>query len=188
MAESILTISSKNYSSWSLRGWLLCKMAGLEFADGHARGHSLPDPHHRQDGLIAGAQPARMGDRHQWPAGQVSGENHRTGGRGVDRLTRGASQVDTPVSGGPVRRRGVEHPHNIWLRPQRPGQPFIIGSGRRRQDQCRYRQGHPAHIPSPARCSWFPPARSSDLWMARSLWTIPSPIAPALQTGGPTAC
>jgi len=25
-----LTISSKNYSSWSLRGWLLCQLAGLE--------------------------------------------------------------------------------------------------------------------------------------------------------------
>ncbi len=31
MAEASLTISSKNYSSWSLRGWLLCKMAGLDF-------------------------------------------------------------------------------------------------------------------------------------------------------------
>ena len=30
---AVLTISSKNYSSWSLRGWLLCKMAGLEFAE-----------------------------------------------------------------------------------------------------------------------------------------------------------
>ncbi|MGE4373239.1 MAG: glutathione S-transferase family protein [Xanthobacter sp.] len=28
-----LTISSKNYSSWSLRGWLLCKMAGLPFRE-----------------------------------------------------------------------------------------------------------------------------------------------------------
>lgn len=28
-----LTISSKNYSSWSLRGWLLCKMAGLAFEE-----------------------------------------------------------------------------------------------------------------------------------------------------------
>jgi len=28
-----LTISSKNYSSWSLRGWLLCRMAGLEFRE-----------------------------------------------------------------------------------------------------------------------------------------------------------
>lgn len=27
---AILTISSKNYSSWSLRGWLMCKLAGLE--------------------------------------------------------------------------------------------------------------------------------------------------------------
>jgi glutathione S-transferase len=26
-----LTISSRNYSSWSLRGWLLCRFAGLEF-------------------------------------------------------------------------------------------------------------------------------------------------------------
>jgi glutathione S-transferase len=31
MARAKLTISSKNYSSWSLRGWLLCRMAGLEF-------------------------------------------------------------------------------------------------------------------------------------------------------------
>jgi glutathione S-transferase len=28
-----LTISSKNYSSWSLRGWLLCRLAGLEFEE-----------------------------------------------------------------------------------------------------------------------------------------------------------
>ena len=26
-----LSISSKNYSSWSLRGWLICKLAGLDF-------------------------------------------------------------------------------------------------------------------------------------------------------------
>jgi len=31
MTKAVLTISSKNYSSWSLRGWLLCRMAGLEF-------------------------------------------------------------------------------------------------------------------------------------------------------------
>jgi glutathione S-transferase len=31
MTETTLTISSKNYSSWSLRGWLLCRMAGLKF-------------------------------------------------------------------------------------------------------------------------------------------------------------
>ena len=33
MDKAILTISSKNYSSWSLRGWLLCRMAGLEFQE-----------------------------------------------------------------------------------------------------------------------------------------------------------
>ncbi len=33
MTQATLTISSKNYSSWSLRGWLLCKMAGLDFAE-----------------------------------------------------------------------------------------------------------------------------------------------------------
>ncbi|MFE1597897.1 glutathione S-transferase family protein [Methylobacterium sp. ID0610] len=32
MAEATLTVSSRNYSSWSLRGWLLCRMAGLDFA------------------------------------------------------------------------------------------------------------------------------------------------------------
>ena len=31
MSKALLTISSKNYSSWSLRGWLLCRMAGLDF-------------------------------------------------------------------------------------------------------------------------------------------------------------
>src|ERR1043166_6812527 len=31
MARATLTISSKNYSSWSLRGWLLTKFSGLEF-------------------------------------------------------------------------------------------------------------------------------------------------------------
>jgi glutathione S-transferase len=30
---AMLTIASKNYGSWSLRGWLLCKMAGLEFEE-----------------------------------------------------------------------------------------------------------------------------------------------------------
>ncbi|MBB4196757.1 glutathione S-transferase [Rhodoblastus sphagnicola] len=33
MAKTVLTISSKNYSSWSLRGWLLCKIAKLEFEE-----------------------------------------------------------------------------------------------------------------------------------------------------------
>ncbi len=31
MAKATLTIASKNYGSWSLRGWLLCKLAKLDF-------------------------------------------------------------------------------------------------------------------------------------------------------------
>ena len=33
MAKATLTISSKNNSSWSLRGWLLTRMSGLEFGE-----------------------------------------------------------------------------------------------------------------------------------------------------------
>src|SRR3954468_8347155 len=33
ISGAVLTISSKNYSSWSLRGWLLCRMAGLDFEE-----------------------------------------------------------------------------------------------------------------------------------------------------------
>ncbi|WP_407156047.1 glutathione S-transferase family protein [Bradyrhizobium sp. STM 3557] len=33
MAKATLTISSKNYSSWSLRGWLLARFAGLDFEE-----------------------------------------------------------------------------------------------------------------------------------------------------------
>ncbi|MBW8721107.1 MAG: glutathione S-transferase N-terminal domain-containing protein, partial [Polaromonas sp.] len=33
MAKAVLTISSKNYGAWALRGWLLAKFAGLEFTE-----------------------------------------------------------------------------------------------------------------------------------------------------------
>lgn len=33
MAKATLSISSKNYSSWSLRGWLLARLSGLEFEE-----------------------------------------------------------------------------------------------------------------------------------------------------------
>jgi len=32
-SKATLTIASKNYGSWSLRGWLLCKMSGLAFEE-----------------------------------------------------------------------------------------------------------------------------------------------------------
>ena len=49
MAGATLTISSKNYSSWSLRGWLLCKMAGLKFAE---KAVDIDDPDTRQELLL----------------------------------------------------------------------------------------------------------------------------------------
>jgi glutathione S-transferase len=49
MAKATLTISSKNYSSWSLRGWLLCKMAGLDFEEEQL---SANDPSTRAELLL----------------------------------------------------------------------------------------------------------------------------------------
>lgn len=49
MAEASLTVSSKNYSSWSLRGWLLCRMAGLDFDERIA---PLDDPATRAELLL----------------------------------------------------------------------------------------------------------------------------------------
>lgn len=44
-----LTISSKNYSSWSLRGFLLCRLAGLEIAEARV---SADDPSIRAELLL----------------------------------------------------------------------------------------------------------------------------------------
>ena len=49
MAKAILTIASKNYGSWSLRGWLLCKLAGLDFDEQHA---DSQDPSTRAELLL----------------------------------------------------------------------------------------------------------------------------------------
>lgn len=49
MAEASLTVSSKNYSSWSLRGWLLCKMADLDFEERIA---PIDDPATRAELLL----------------------------------------------------------------------------------------------------------------------------------------
>src|SRR6516165_434550 len=32
MSAAVLTINSRNYGAWSLRGWLLCRFAGLDFS------------------------------------------------------------------------------------------------------------------------------------------------------------
>ncbi|AMJ63301.1 glutathione S-transferase family protein [Bosea sp. PAMC 26642] len=49
MSAATLTISSKNYSSWSLRGWLLCALAGLDVEE---RMLSVDDPSARAELLL----------------------------------------------------------------------------------------------------------------------------------------
>ena len=49
MAKAVLTITSKNYSSWSLRGWLMTRMSGLPFEE---RAVSPDDPEMRADILM----------------------------------------------------------------------------------------------------------------------------------------
>lgn len=49
MPLATLTISSRNYSSWSLRGWLIAKMSGLAFTETIA---SIDDPNTRAELLL----------------------------------------------------------------------------------------------------------------------------------------
>jgi glutathione S-transferase len=49
MYKPKLMIASKNYGSWSLRGWLLCKMAGLDFEEQIA---AADDPSTRAELLL----------------------------------------------------------------------------------------------------------------------------------------
>ena len=49
MSKAVLSIASKNYGSWSLRGWLLCKMAKLDFEEQHV---STDDPSTRAELLL----------------------------------------------------------------------------------------------------------------------------------------
>ena len=49
MTPATLTISSKNYSSWSMRGWLLCKLAGIDFEE---QVMPLDDPSTRAELLL----------------------------------------------------------------------------------------------------------------------------------------
>jgi glutathione S-transferase len=49
MSEATLLISSKNYSSWSLRGYLLAKLSGIDFAEEHV---SPDDPRAREELLM----------------------------------------------------------------------------------------------------------------------------------------
>ena len=49
MAQAELTLSSKTYSAWSLRGWLLCRLAGLAVIE---RMVEMNDPGNRAELLL----------------------------------------------------------------------------------------------------------------------------------------
>ena len=49
MSVAALKVSSKNYSSWCLRGWLMCRMAGLDFVESVA---PIDDPSTRAELLL----------------------------------------------------------------------------------------------------------------------------------------
>ena len=91
MTGTILTISSKNYSSWSLRGWLLCRMAGLDFVEevvppddpANRAGSAafavdprpLPDPQGRQN--LGHPGDRRVPQRSQSESGAAAGGTRR---------------------------------------------------------------------------------------------------------------
>ncbi len=52
MAKAVLTISSKNYGAWALRGWLMARLAKLEFVE-----HVIPpdDPAMKAEMLLLSA-------------------------------------------------------------------------------------------------------------------------------------
>jgi glutathione S-transferase len=52
MADAVLTISSKNYGAWALRGWLMARLAELEFTE-----HVIPpdDPAMKAEMLLLSA-------------------------------------------------------------------------------------------------------------------------------------
>lgn len=68
MGQATLTISSKNYSSWSLRGWLLCKMAGLDFTETTV---DLSDASARQELLLLSPSVLVPRLTHETSAGRV---------------------------------------------------------------------------------------------------------------------
>ncbi len=67
MATAELTISSKNYGAWALRGWLMCRLAGLKFTE---KVISPDDPAMRAEMLLLSASmrvPSLVHDKvHVW--------------------------------------------------------------------------------------------------------------------------
>ena len=103
MADFTLVIGNKNYSSWSLRGWLMARIAGIEFEE-MVVPLDLPE-----------TQPAI---RKHSPSGRVPVLLHR-GARGVGvagdrRVSQRPEARGRPVAG----RRGGARPCPLDLRPR----------------------------------------------------------------------
>ena len=85
MATATLTITTKNYGSWSLRGWLLCRFAGLDFVE-----HQLDpdDPATRAELLLLASSfrvpSLQIGDVLLWDTLAIAEElNERFPGAGL---------------------------------------------------------------------------------------------------------
>ncbi len=145
---------------------------GHQLADHGLGGHQLTGPDGRPYRLVAGVQTAGVSQRHHGPSRQQPGEHHCRAARGIHLLTRGAGQVYTSVPGIPIRRRGVESPHDCRGRPQRPIQPIVVGKRRCCADQHpAQEQRYPPHpVSSALRRRRGQPCRPA-LWTTVSLWT-----------------
>ena len=57
MAAAVLTISSKNYGAWALRGWLMARLCGLEFTE-----HVIPPERLKVPRLLRDTAPTSAGE------------------------------------------------------------------------------------------------------------------------------
>ena len=71
-----------------------------------------------------------MVDHDHPSAGQASGEDDPARQGGVDDLSERAGQVDPAMTRAPRRARGLEAPHHLWGRLQRPHPDRNRGHGR----------------------------------------------------------
>ena len=94
-------------------------MARVQYAQGLARGHRLPDHHDRADRLVRGPQPTGVVHTHHAPSDHPAGERHDPATGGAHRLARGAGEVHAPVARQPWAGRWRERPDHGG-RQQRP--------------------------------------------------------------------
>ncbi len=132
MAKATLTISSKNYSSWSLRGWLLARFAGLEFKevmvppdDADARKELLllspsilvPCLTPRRHQGLGHAGHRRIPERDQ--AAQRPAAGRPRGARALPRdLRRDAFGIQQPALGAADEPEADVSRHKVWARAQ----------------------------------------------------------------------